>query len=125
MILGIAWLGLGLYTIFFEENLKWINYFNVVLGIIYIGHYNFDFINQYLTIENGTISKNLLYGSGKKIKLNEIISINVLKFCQEYPYKRLDCGLLEFIGPTAISRLTINLLYSSNNLLKILPKVFY
>lgn len=57
--------------------------------------------------------------------VNEIISINVLKFCQEYPYKRLDRGLLEFIGPTTVSRLTTNLLYSSNDLLKILPKVFY
>jgi NADH-ubiquinone oxidoreductase chain 5 len=57
--------------------------------------------------------------------VNEVISINVLKFCQEYPYKRLDRGLLEFIGPTTISRLTNNILYSSNDLIKILPKTFY
>lgn len=57
--------------------------------------------------------------------VNEVISINILKFCQEYPYKRLDRGLLEFIGPTTISKLTNHILYSSNDLIKILPKIFY
>lgn len=57
--------------------------------------------------------------------VNEIISINILKFCQEYPYKRLDRGLLEFIGPTTISKFTNHILYSSNDLIKILPKIFY
>ena len=57
--------------------------------------------------------------------VNELVVINVLKFCQEYPYKSLDRGLLEFIGPSTISRLTHNISYSSTDLIKVLPKIFY
>lgn len=57
--------------------------------------------------------------------VNETVAISMLNFCQEYPYKKLDRGLLEFIGPTTISKTTQIVLYSSNDLIKILPKIFY
>lgn len=57
--------------------------------------------------------------------VNELISINILKFSLEYPYTRLDRGLLEFIGPTTLSKTTTNVLYTSNDLIKILPKICF
>jgi NADH:ubiquinone oxidoreductase subunit 5 (subunit L)/multisubunit Na+/H+ antiporter MnhA subunit len=57
--------------------------------------------------------------------VNELISINVLKFSLEYPYTSLDRGLLEFVGPTTISKTTTNILYTSGDLAKILNKIFY
>ena len=41
--------------------------------------------NQYLTIENGTIRKNGLYGLGKKLNLNEVNWIK--KFAVDYTLK--------------------------------------
>ena len=45
---------------------RWTDYGYLVIGILYVGHYLYDLKNQYLTIENGTIRKNGLYGFGKK-----------------------------------------------------------
>jgi NADH-ubiquinone oxidoreductase chain 5 len=56
---------------------------------------------------------------------NEIFVISILNFCQQYPYKKLDRGLLEFIGPTLLSKTTNNALHSSTDIIKILPKIFY
>jgi NADH-ubiquinone oxidoreductase chain 5 len=55
--------------------------------------------------------------------INEAIATPILFFCQEYPYQRLDRGLLEIVGPTTISKGTNNILYSSSNLIKFIPKV--
>ena len=52
---------------------------------MYLGHYLYDLNNQYLTIENGTIRKNALYGFRKKIELNDINSIK--KFTGDYTLK--------------------------------------
>jgi NADH-ubiquinone oxidoreductase chain 5 len=57
--------------------------------------------------------------------VNELISINLLKFSLDYSYTSLDRGLLEFVGPAAISKLTRNILYNSNDLIKFLPKIYY
>ena len=49
--------------------------------MLYIGHYLYDLTNQYLTIENGTIRKNGLYGLEKKL-------INwIKKFVGDYTLK--------------------------------------
>ena len=84
-ILGIVWTGFGIYNILEDENLRWSDYIYLLVGILYIGHYLFDLINQYLIVENGTIRKNLLYGYSKKINLNEINLIK--KFAGDYTLK--------------------------------------
>ncbi len=84
-ILGIVWTGFGTYNILEDENLRWSDYIYLLVGILYIGHYLFDLINQYLIVENGTIRKNLLYGYSKKINLNEINLIK--KFAGDYTLK--------------------------------------
>tara|TARA_R110001592_G_scaffold252285_1_gene514996 strand:- start:83 stop:490 length:408 start_codon:yes stop_codon:yes gene_type:complete len=72
LILGIIWSGFGVFNLLEDDNLRWSDYGFLTIGIFYIIHYLYDLINQYLTIENGTIRKNVLYGFGKKINLNEI-----------------------------------------------------
>jgi len=84
-MLGIFWTGLGVFNVIEDENLRWMDYVYLIVGILYIGHYVFDFMNQYLTIESGTIRKNPLYGFGKKINLNEINLIK--KFAGDYTIK--------------------------------------
>ncbi len=88
LIFGILWLVLGTVAVIFNPD----NIFNsanifdygyLVIGILYIGTYLFENKKQYLTIENGIISKNHLIP--KKINLNEIKRIK--KFAGEYILK--------------------------------------
>jgi NADH:ubiquinone oxidoreductase subunit 5 (subunit L)/multisubunit Na+/H+ antiporter MnhA subunit len=50
--------------------------------------------------------------------VNEVVSASLLTFAKKYPYNSLDRGLLEVLGPTAISRGTNNVLYSSTDVIK-------
>ena len=85
LILGLVWLALGILNLTEDDKIRWTDYGYLVAGILYIGHYLYDLTNQYLTIENGTIRKNGLYGFGKRINLNEINWIK--KFARDYTLK--------------------------------------
>lgn len=85
LILGIVWIGLGTLSIVTDDEIRWTYYGYLVIGMLYIGHYLYDLTNQYLTIENGTIRKNGLYGLGKKLNLDEINWIK--KFAGDYTLK--------------------------------------
>ena len=87
LILGLAWTGLGVFSLLEDESLRWTDYVNLVLGILYLAHYVYDLYNQYLTIENGSIRKNILYGVRKKINLNEINRIE--KYAGDYILRTL------------------------------------
>jgi len=82
LIFGILWLVLGTPAVIFDLNNPF-SYGYLLLGILYIGTYLFENKKQYLTIENGIISKNHLIP--KKINLNEIKRIK--KFAGEYILK--------------------------------------
>lgn len=85
LILGIVWIGLGISKLLVDGSFRWFDYGYLVLGFLYTAHFLYDLRNQYLTIENGTIRKNGLYGFGKKINLNDIIWIK--KFAGDYTLK--------------------------------------
>lgn len=113
LILGLVWIVLGTLSIVTNDELRWTDYGYLVIGILYVGHYLYDLTNQYLTVENGAIRKNGLYGFRKKIILNEINWIK--KFAGDYILK------------TAEKELTINTQIidkdSLNDLNKILAKL--
>ena len=82
LIFGILWLVLGTSAVIFDLNNPF-SYGYLLLGILYVGTYLFENKKQYLTIENGIISKNHLIP--KKINLNEIKLIK--KFAGDYILK--------------------------------------
>jgi hypothetical protein len=88
LILGLVWTGLGVFSLLEDESLRWTDYGHLVAGILYIGHYLYDLNNQYLTIENGSIRENLLYGFGNKINVNEINRIE--KYAGDYIIRTLE-----------------------------------
>ena len=96
MIFGILWLVLGTIAVIFNSD-NVFNYGYIVIGILYFGTYLFENNKQYLTIENGIISKNHLIP--KKINLNEIKRIK--KFAGDYILKtestelRINTELIE------------------------------
>jgi proton-translocating NADH-quinone oxidoreductase chain L len=57
--------------------------------------------------------------------VNEVLSASVLIFAKKYPYNSLDRGFLEIFGPTAISRGTTKVLYSSTDIIKFGANFFY
>jgi hypothetical protein len=80
--MGLLWLVLGTTAVIFNSD-KIINYGYLLIGMLYVGTYFFENSQQYLTIENGTISKNTLFP--KKVNLNDITSIK--KFAGDYIIK--------------------------------------
>ena len=65
-----------------DEGADWPDYGFMSIGVLYIAHYIHDIKLQYLILENGSIRKNRLYGSGIPIKLDDIIRIR--KISGEY-----------------------------------------
>ncbi|MDZ4127680.1 MAG: hypothetical protein U1E02_26455 [Hydrogenophaga sp.] len=96
LIFGILWLVLGTTAVIFNPE-NFFNYGYLLMGILYAGTYLFENKKQYLTIENGIISKNHLIP--KKINLNEIKRIK--KFAGDYILKtdstelRINTELIE------------------------------
>ena len=72
LILGLVWFGIGIMNFYESGHKGWSNYIYLVLGLLYIGHFLTDTIYQYLTIENGVIRRNKLYGFSNEINLNDI-----------------------------------------------------
>ncbi|MGC6434389.1 MAG: hypothetical protein ACON4M_09370 [Crocinitomicaceae bacterium] len=79
LIFGIVWLALGTTAVIFNSD-NVFNYGYLIIGFLYFGTYLFENNKQYLTIENGIISKNQLIP--KKINLNKINRIK--KFAGDY-----------------------------------------
>ena len=80
LILGIIWVAYGVFNLVNDKNTNWLDYAFLAFGIIYIGIFLLESYNHYLTIENGIIKKNFIFG--KKLYLNEIIKVK--KFAGDY-----------------------------------------
>jgi len=106
LVLGMVWIILGTLSMVTNDKLRWTDYGYLVIGILYVAQYLYDLTNQYLTIENGTIQKNGLYGFGKKLNLNEINWIK--KFAGDYTLKTEEKELkinTEFIDKDSLTEL--------------------
>lgn len=82
LIFGMIWLILGTAAVVLDSH-NIFSYGYIIIGILFFGTYLFENSKQYLTIENGTISKNHLIP--KTVNLNEIEGVK--KFAGEYTLK--------------------------------------
>jgi hypothetical protein len=80
---GIFWILLGVINFIEGDTIRWTDYGYLLAGILYLGQYLWNITNQYLTVENGIIKKNSIFG--KKINLNDITWIK--KFAGDYTLK--------------------------------------
>ena len=110
LIFGIIWLVFGTTAVIFNsENV--FNYGYLIIGILYFGTYLFENNKQYLTIENGIISKNHLIP--KKVNLNEIKRVK--KFAGDYILKtdstelRINTELIEEKSLAELNKVLENL----------------
>lgn len=58
LFIGITWAILGTLALFVNEKMLWRDYGLIILSILYLGLYFYEYKNQYLTIKDGIISKN-------------------------------------------------------------------
>lgn len=103
LIFGIILLILGTTAIILDSG-NIFKYGYTFIGILFLGSYLFENSKQYLSIENGTISKNHLVP--KTIKLNEIMSIK--KFAGDYILKTKTTELTistELIEKSSLAKL--------------------
>lgn len=75
LVFSILYIVIGLDGIINRENIRWTKYFFFIIGTIYLISSLFEIRNQYLTIENGMIKKNILFNNNEKINLNDITQI--------------------------------------------------
>lgn len=83
LIITIFWLIIGISCFVFCDSGKLTTYFQTGISVIYIFVFSVDYFNQYLTIQNGIIKENNLFG--KKMNLTEIKQIK--KFAGFYILK--------------------------------------
>ncbi len=103
LILGILWLVLGISGVILDTT-NFFVYGYLLVGILQLGTYFYENKNQYLTIENGVISKNNLIA--KKINLNDIVGFK--KFAGDYILKTDSSELkinTEFIDENSLKEL--------------------
>ena len=82
LVFTILWLVLGTLSIIYQPG-GFLNYGYFLIGLVYLGIWIFTKSKQYLTIENGVITKNGL--RSKSMVLNDIKQIK--KFGGDYTLK--------------------------------------
>ena len=108
LIMGSIWFLLGVVLLIFNDFNNWTDYFWIIMAIVYFGIYYYEYLNQYLTIENGTLKVNSLLG--RKINLAEIKGIK--KFSGVYIIKNDKKELTintQLIDPDSLAELNAEL----------------
>ncbi|MBZ9778965.1 hypothetical protein LB452_08520 [Psychroflexus sp. CAK8W] len=77
--LGITWIIMGTYSLNESDSSIWKGIVYMILAVLYLGHYLYDLKHGYLEIENGIITKNILYGFKNKMELDDIQQIEKVK----------------------------------------------
>ena len=110
LIFGLFWLVFAIIQLFIfdYESKSWIKYGWLGISLMYIIMYFYEYFNQYLTIENGIIKMNSLFG--KKMNLTEIKQIK--KFAGDYILKTDKAELTintQIIEPNSLAELNTEL----------------
>ena len=92
LFFGIAWIIMGLFKIFEPEQFEWTNTWFLILAIVFVFALFYRKKKQYLTLENGVISKNALFH--KPLKMSEI--------------KRIEKKSKKYILKTELRKFTID-----------------
>ena len=74
--LGLLWILFGiLYFVFDDGNTYWLAFGYLLVGGFELGQFFYSLKHQYITIKNGIIRKNMIYGFKNKVILEEIDEI--------------------------------------------------
>ena len=102
------WFLLGVVLLILNDFNNWYDYFWIIMALVYFGIYYYEYLNQYLTIENGTLKVKSLFG--RKINLAEIKGIK--RFAGDYIIKTDKKDLTintQIIDPDSLAELNAQL----------------
>ena len=83
LILGILWTILGVSYFIANEKIKWYAYATLILGVVYIAMFLFDYSQKYIEITKEKIKVNSI--PNKEIELKEITEVKY--YADEYTFK--------------------------------------
>ncbi|MAD96536.1 MAG: hypothetical protein CMB99_04330 [Flavobacteriaceae bacterium] len=89
LFLGIIWLIHFLFNLYEDKELRLFNVMWLILSIIYLSMYFYNRKAKYLTIENGIIKQNVLFGT--YVKIDDIT--NIKYFAGEYTLSTKSGGM--------------------------------
>jgi len=92
LFLGTIWVIIGSFKIFESEQFEWTNMWFLILAVIFVFALFYRKRKQYLTLENGVISKNSIFH--KPLKMSEI--------------KRIEKKSKKYILKTDLRKFTID-----------------
>lgn len=98
LLIGVVWMTAGILSLYSKDFTNWIGFVYLILGLLYISYSAYDFKHPYISIENGIVKKNKLYGFKNKIELDKIQEIKrttsgyILK--SEKTYLKIDSSLI-------------------------------
>ncbi|MHA3047374.1 EbsA family protein [Riemerella anatipestifer] len=70
LCLGILWTFIGLSYLLDKENVRWSRYISVILGVMYLIIFAYEYFNKYFEISNGKIK--VFSVPSKEITISEI-----------------------------------------------------
>lgn len=83
LVLGILWTIIGASYLFDEENLRWNHYLFIVLGMLYLTMFGYEYSKKYFEISNEKIK--LFTIPNKEINLSEIKEVKY--YADDYTFK--------------------------------------
>lgn len=89
LVLGILWTIIGSSYFFEKENMKWNHYLFIVLGLLYLMMFAYEYLNKYFEITNEKIK--LFSIPQKEIKISDIEEAKY--YADEYTFKTKNKSL--------------------------------
>ena len=83
LVLGILWTIIGTSYFFDKENMRWNHYLFIVLGMLYLTMFGYEYSKKYLEISNDKIK--LFTIPNKEINLSEIKEVKY--YADDYTFK--------------------------------------
>lgn len=85
LMLGLIWVSLAILNFSLGNPNEWVAYVYLLCSIIYLAQFFYTKTYPYVTIENGSIRKNVMFRNEKLIYIKEILSIK--RFAGDYTFK--------------------------------------
>ncbi|MFD0933546.1 hypothetical protein ACFQ0R_13150 [Psychroflexus salinarum] len=106
LYLSFLWFVPGTYYLFLTDYTELSNYFYMAAGVAGFAVFLYNKKHQYLIIENGTITKNILYGFRNKIDIDKIQQIEKVnnKYILKSDTKKIKIKL-NFIEKESLDKL--------------------
>ena len=86
LVLGILWTFIGTSYFFDEANMRWNHYLSIVIGLLYLVMFTYEYFNKYFEINNGKIK--LFSIPSEEILVSEIYDVKY--YAGDYIFKTAD-----------------------------------